>query len=114
MLKKITEINGKFINSLSNLLNNDTGFYNFSTKSENSYHNNNRKINVVTTPIFYVNSSPHIGHLYSVIFADAVKQWLDIKNISSTKIIFSTGTDEHGIKILKKVFSLIIYVRQKN
>ncbi|KAJ1965629.1 methionyl-tRNA synthetase [Dipsacomyces acuminosporus] len=50
----------------------------------------------VTTPIFYVNSVPHIGHFYSMVLADTVKRYADLKG-KTTKL--STGTDEHGLKI---------------
>ncbi|CAH1155924.1 unnamed protein product [Phaedon cochleariae] len=51
-----------------------------------------------TTPIYYVNANPHIGHLYSSLIADASKRWQQIfKKDSSVK--FSTGCDEHGLKI---------------
>jgi methionyl-tRNA synthetase len=53
----------------------------------------------ITTPIYYVNSKPHIGHLYSSLFADTIARWQKIKHHSPPKIIFSTGTDEHGLKI---------------
>ncbi len=57
------------------------------------------KINVITTPIFYVNSSPHIGHLYTAILADAVKH---VYMLQGKKVFLSTGTDEHGLKIQQK------------
>ncbi|KAG9510559.1 Methionine--tRNA ligase, mitochondrial, partial [Fragariocoptes setiger] len=57
----------------------------------------------VTTPIFYVNSSPHIGHLHSALIADALFIFNKLKLLSRTgpvpKLLFSTGTDEHGIKV---------------
>jgi methionyl-tRNA synthetase len=53
----------------------------------------------ITTPIYYVNSKPHIGHLYSSLLADTIARWQKIKYSPSPKIIFSTGTDEHGLKI---------------
>ena len=52
----------------------------------------------VTTPIFYVNAKPHIGHAYSVILADAYTRFLRLKD-QTTKVVFSTGTDEHGEKV---------------
>lgn len=52
----------------------------------------------VTTPIFYVNSSPHIGHVHTLILADALNVYNRLK-LGHTNTIFSTGTDEHGIKI---------------
>ncbi|XP_067670551.1 methionine--tRNA ligase, mitochondrial-like [Haliotis asinina] len=50
----------------------------------------------VTTPIFYVNAGPHIGHLYTVLLADAHGRW---NRLTGRTVIFSTGTDEHGLKI---------------
>ena len=50
----------------------------------------------VTTPIFYVNAAPHIGHLYSMVLADVVKRWHALKGRHS---ILCTGTDEHGMKV---------------
>ena len=51
---------------------------------------------LITTPIFYVNAVPHIGHLYSTVLADALSRWCRIKG-SSTWL--TTGTDEHGLKV---------------
>jgi len=51
---------------------------------------------VITTPIFYVNSSPHLGHLFSVLLADGLARWYRILN---ARVLFVTGTDEHGIKV---------------
>jgi len=53
---------------------------------------------MVSTPIFYVNSAPHIGHLYSALLADAHYRFRKLQDPSLTGI-FSTGTDEHGLKI---------------
>lgn len=50
----------------------------------------------ITTPIFYVNASPHIGHLYSAVIADCLNRY---KQLRGFKTKFSTGTDEHGLKI---------------
>ncbi|XP_045414753.1 methionine--tRNA ligase, mitochondrial isoform X2 [Lemur catta] len=52
-----------------------------------------------TTPIFYVNAAPHIGHLYSALLADALYRHrrLRVPSVAATR--FSTGTDEHGLKI---------------
>lgn len=52
-----------------------------------------------TTPIFYVNAKPHIGHLYSACLADAAHRWQRILGAPDT--IFATGTDEHGLKVQK-------------
>ncbi|CAF0843052.1 unnamed protein product [Brachionus calyciflorus] len=55
----------------------------------------------ITTPIFYVNSQPHIGHLYTAVLADAQARWKTLKNEHGS-VILATGTDEHGYKIQKK------------
>ncbi|TPX33610.1 methionine---tRNA ligase [Synchytrium microbalum] len=55
-----------------------------------------RKPAYVSSPIFYVNSVPHIGHLYSMLFADVMKRFYELQG---RPVIFSTGTDEHGLKI---------------
>ncbi|GCC30362.1 methionine--tRNA ligase, mitochondrial-like [Chiloscyllium punctatum] len=51
---------------------------------------------LITTPIFYVNASPHIGHLYSAVLADALYR---SKVLRGHEVKFTTGTDEHGLKI---------------
>lgn len=50
----------------------------------------------ITTPIFYVNASPHLGHLYSAVIADCFHRYKLLQGFSSK---FATGTDEHGLKI---------------
>lgn len=51
----------------------------------------------LTTPIFYVNAKPHVGHLYSMLFADIRARW---ETLNPKKSVFvTTGTDEHGLKI---------------
>ncbi|KAL8921632.1 MAG: hypothetical protein Q9172_003921 [Xanthocarpia lactea] len=50
----------------------------------------------VTTPIFYVNAAPHVGHLYTIILADVLKRFHTLKR---RKAILCTGTDEHGMKV---------------
>ncbi|ROW11751.1 hypothetical protein VPNG_05651 [Cytospora leucostoma] len=50
----------------------------------------------VTTPIFYVNASPHVGHMYSMVLADVLKRWHALKG---QKSLLLTGTDEHGMKV---------------
>ncbi|XP_004577011.2 methionine--tRNA ligase, mitochondrial [Ochotona princeps] len=52
-----------------------------------------------TTPIFYVNAAPHIGHLYSALLADALCRHRRLRGPSATAPRLSTGTDEHGLKI---------------
>ncbi len=50
----------------------------------------------VTTPIYYVNDAPHIGHAYTTITADAVARW---NRLPGRDVHFLTGTDEHGLKV---------------
>lgn len=50
----------------------------------------------VTTPIYYVNDVPHIGHAYTTVAADVISRY---KRISGYDVFFLTGTDEHGQKI---------------
>ncbi len=52
----------------------------------------------VTTPIYYVNDVPHIGHAYTTIIADTLARYQRLKG---KKVFFLTGTDEHGQKIEK-------------
>ncbi len=52
----------------------------------------------VTTPIYYVNAKPHIGHSYTEIACDTVARFL---RQTGTDVFFMTGTDEHGEKIEK-------------
>lgn len=52
----------------------------------------------ITTPIFYVNSAPHIGHLHTILLADAINIFTKLK-LGSQNTLFTSGTDEHGIKI---------------
>lgn len=52
----------------------------------------------ITTPIYYVNDYPHIGHAYTTVAADAMARF---KRICGQKVHFLTGTDEHGQKIEK-------------
>ncbi|GAA5953900.1 hypothetical protein JCM3765_000684 [Sporobolomyces pararoseus] len=51
-----------------------------------------------TTPIFYVNADPHIGHLHSTLLADVYTRWSKLRD-PSRGAIMCTGTDEHGLKI---------------
>ncbi len=52
----------------------------------------------VTTPIYYVNDVPHIGHAYTTIIADALARY---NKMAGRDVFFLTGTDEHGQKIEK-------------
>jgi len=50
----------------------------------------------ITTPIYYVNASPHIGHAYTTIVADVLARY---HRLRGCRTFFVTGTDEHGDKI---------------
>ena len=50
----------------------------------------------VTTPIYYVNDVPHIGHAYTTIAADVLARW---HRLCGDEVFFLTGTDEHGLKM---------------
>lgn len=50
----------------------------------------------VTTPIYYVNDLPHIGHIYTTTVADVIARW---RRLEGDEVRFLTGTDEHGQNI---------------
>jgi len=50
----------------------------------------------ITTPIYYVNGNPHIGHSYTNIACDTLSRFMRLKGYD---VLFTTGTDEHGQKI---------------
>lgn len=50
----------------------------------------------ITTPIYYVTAKPHLGSLYSTLLADVLARW---QKIQGKKVMFVTGTDEHGQKV---------------
>lgn len=52
----------------------------------------------ITTPVYYVNDAPHIGHAYPTITADAVARW---HRLLGDETMFVTGTDEHGLKVAR-------------
>ena len=52
----------------------------------------------ITTPIYYVNARPHLGHAYTTIVADIVRRF---HSMNKVKTFFLTGTDEHGDKIVR-------------
>ena len=52
----------------------------------------------LTTPIYYVNDAPHIGHSYTTIAADVLARYKRTKDLD---VFFLTGADEHGQKIQK-------------
>ena len=52
----------------------------------------------ITTPIYYVNDKPHIGHAYTTLACDALARF---KRLDGYDVMFLTGTDEHGQKVQK-------------
>jgi methionyl-tRNA synthetase len=52
----------------------------------------------LTTPIYYVNDKPHIGHAYTTLAVDVLARW---KRLAGEEVFFLTGTDEHGQKVEK-------------
>lgn len=53
----------------------------------------------ITTPIYYVNADPHIGHTYTTVAADVLARY---HRMAGEETFFLTGTDEHGAKIEEK------------
>jgi len=58
----------------------------------------NKKTFYVTTPIYYPNDVPHLGHAYTTIAADTLARW---QKLQGHEVFFLTGTDEHGKKLAK-------------
>jgi len=56
----------------------------------------------ITTPIYYVNDVPHIGHAYTTVAADATARYM---RLIGREVFFLTGTDEHGQKVEKTALS---------
>lgn len=56
----------------------------------------------ITTPLYYVNYKPHIGHAYTTIAADVLARYIKSKK---GDVFFQTGTDEHGINIERTAYS---------
>ncbi|MGA3306423.1 MAG: methionine--tRNA ligase, partial [Stellaceae bacterium] len=52
----------------------------------------------ITTPIYYVNDSPHLGHAYTSVACDALARFM---RLDGRRVLFLTGTDEHGQKVAK-------------
>ncbi|MDP6736424.1 MAG: class I tRNA ligase family protein, partial [Nitrospinaceae bacterium] len=63
----------------------------------------------LTTPIYYVNDVPHIGHAYTTIAADVVARY---RRLEGYEVIFLTGTDEHGQKVLQAARELKVEPRE--
>jgi methionyl-tRNA synthetase len=52
-----------------------------------------------TTPIYYVNDVPHIGHAYTTVNVDALCRW---HRLAGDEVFFLTGTDEHGLNVQRR------------
>ncbi|NQS98198.1 MAG: methionine--tRNA ligase [candidate division Zixibacteria bacterium] len=57
----------------------------------------------ITTPIYYVNGEPHLGHAYTTILADVLNRY---HRLFSDEVYFLTGTDEHGQKVQEAALEL--------
>lgn len=57
-----------------------------------------QEIFYVTTPIFYINDVPHLGHSYTTVATDFVARW---RRLEGRQVHFLTGTDEHGEKVAR-------------
>ena len=52
----------------------------------------------ITTPIYYVNDKPHLGHAYTTVACDVLARF---KRLDGYNVKFLTGTDEHGLKVFQ-------------
>ena len=57
-----------------------------------------RDVSYITTPIYYVNDKPHIGHAYTTTVCDVYARFM---RFAGRDVFFLTGTDEHGVRIEK-------------
>src|SRR5476651_1966969 len=53
-------------------------------------------VRYITTPIYYLNGAPHLGHVYTTIAADVLARYW---RLAGAQVKFLTGTDEHGQKV---------------
>ncbi len=63
------------------------------------YQNTKRCHMYITTPIYYPNDKPHLGHAYTTILADIIHRWFSLLGYNT---YFLTGTDEHGAKLQRE------------
>src|SRR3954447_13059750 len=63
----------------------------------------------ITTPIYYPNAEPHLGHVYTTLAADTVARY---HRLAGDDTFLLTGTDEHGIKMVKTAADKGIEPRQ--
>ncbi len=61
----------------------------------------------LTTPIYYTNGLPHIGHTYSTIVCDTIRRY---KRMRGYDVIMTTGTDAHGVNVER--YWPILHLRQ--
>ena len=64
---------------------------------------NSRKLVGFTTPLYYVNARPHLGHLYTTLVTDTLARW---HRMMGDEVYFITGSDEHGQKVLESAQKL--------
>ena len=67
----------------------------------------------LTTPIYYVNDKPHIGHAYTTILADVLSRY---HRVAGEDVFFLTGLDEHGQKVSQAAKEKLLsdrHLRQK-
>ncbi|SCV69145.1 BQ2448_2165 [Microbotryum intermedium] len=75
------------------------GHRSFSFSALSCSRQNNKQF-FVTTPIYYVNADPHIGHLHSTLLADVFARYNTLRHSNhDQRSVLCTGTDEHGLKI---------------
>ncbi|MFM8856560.1 MAG: methionine--tRNA ligase [Actinomycetota bacterium] len=67
-----------------------------SASSQSTNQSSGQNSFYATTPIYYVNAKPHLGHAYTTIVGDALARW---HRLLGESVHFLTGTDEHGLKI---------------
>lgn len=53
----------------------------------------------ISTPLYYTNAAPHLGHLYSTLYADFIARY---KKEQGYQVFFVTGADQHGEKIFNQ------------
>lgn len=82
----------------SNTVRNPSRYISMSTKSDTivSLTQSEKKTFYITTPIYYVNGEPHLGHAYTSIASDIIARY---QTYNSKEVFFLTGTDEHGQKV---------------
>jgi hypothetical protein len=82
---------------------NHRGYFTFETR-ENSLQRHRYSMSTEVRPCLCTsNADPHVGHMHSMVVADVIKRY---KELTGKKAILSTGTDEHGMKVLS-VFSCV-------